>query len=475
MDFWIKHNYNVLFIGRAGVGKSASVIEAFNRSELRWKYFSASTMDPWVDFIGVPKEKEDSNGSYLELVRPQEFQNDEIEALFFDEFSRSHKKVRNAVLELIQFKSINGKKFNNLRMVWAAINPEEDDGGSKYDVDALDPAQMDRFHVKVEMPYLPHAPYFKQKYGNSMASAAIGWWKALPNETKNNVSPRRLDYALDMYKNNGDMRDVLPHEANVSRLITEINYGSIAAKLRNLYKDGDKEKVKQFLAIENNYTASIDAIINKSEYMIFFLPLIEDEKIVSLMAKNAKVMNFLLKNNTQFKTLLIEVVKAGQNKRLVNKIAKELNISLAFLPPKKDFDCIVNDNHHQFKRKTKAVDDYDDALKASEKARMTNTIIRRSVFLNLRNSMPLVPSQKQAIKTLELLSVVVSRSYPSSLHTQSGHFIGLINMINHCFDVLYQSGEKDLRDIQDKHLKIGKAIDFGMKHKKIFYFNFVEK
>ena len=79
-------------------------------------------MHPWVDFIGVPKEKTDDNGnSYLDLVRPQEFQDDEVEAIFMDEFSSfTHKKVRNAVMELIQFKSINGRKFKNLKIVWAS-------------------------------------------------------------------------------------------------------------------------------------------------------------------------------------------------------------------------------------------------------------------------------------------------------------------------------------------------------------------
>ena len=65
------------------------------------------------------KKTDDNGNSYLDLVRPQEFQDDEVEAIFMDEFSR-HKKVRNAVMELIQFKSINGRKFKNLKIVWAA-------------------------------------------------------------------------------------------------------------------------------------------------------------------------------------------------------------------------------------------------------------------------------------------------------------------------------------------------------------------
>jgi MoxR-like ATPase len=53
----------------------------------------------------------DEKGSYLELVRPKAFRDDEVQALFFDEFNRSHKNKRNAVMELMQFKSINGRKF----------------------------------------------------------------------------------------------------------------------------------------------------------------------------------------------------------------------------------------------------------------------------------------------------------------------------------------------------------------------------
>ena len=58
-DFWIENNLNVLLRGKHGVGKTAMVVDAFERNNLKYKYFSASTMDPWVDFIGVPKEKTD--------------------------------------------------------------------------------------------------------------------------------------------------------------------------------------------------------------------------------------------------------------------------------------------------------------------------------------------------------------------------------------------------------------------------------
>ena len=91
-DFWIENNLNVLLRGKHGVGKTAMVVDAFERNNLKYKYFSASTMVRGLT-LSVPKEKTDDNGnSYLDLVRPQEFQDDEVEAIFMDEFSKYTRK-----------------------------------------------------------------------------------------------------------------------------------------------------------------------------------------------------------------------------------------------------------------------------------------------------------------------------------------------------------------------------------------------
>ena len=244
LEFWIRNKYNVLFVGKHGVGKTSIIKQAFDDAGLAWKYFSAATMDPWVDFIGTPKEHKDENGvSYLDLVRPREFQFDTIEALFFDEFNRAPKKVRNAVMELIQFRSVNGKRFNNLKVIWAAINPEDEDDG--YDVEKLDPAQKDRFHVIVSLPYQLHKPYFVQKYGAKVATATNMWWSALAPPVKDEVSPRRVDYALDIHKKGGDIDDVLPSSCGISTLKTLLNNEPLdqqvkkasSAELDDLLKD----------------------------------------------------------------------------------------------------------------------------------------------------------------------------------------------------------------------------------------------
>jgi hypothetical protein len=142
-------------------------------------------------------------------------------------------------MELIQFKSINGHQFKNLEIVWAAVNPEEEKDGDDtqiYDVDRLDPAQADRFHIIADLPYEPHLPYFAQKYGKDVAEAAVNWWNALTKEQKDKVSPRRLDYALDIQLNRGNIRDVLSSDTNPVKLVQAISSSPVLSKLQEHLK-----------------------------------------------------------------------------------------------------------------------------------------------------------------------------------------------------------------------------------------------
>ena len=273
-DFWIENNLNVLLRGKHGVGKTAMVVDAFERKNLKYKYFSASTMDPWVDFIGVPKEQTDENGnSYLGLVRPQEFQDDEVEAIFMDEFSRAHKKVRNAVMELIQFKSINGRKFKNLKIVWAAINPDDDEEFN-YDVDALDPAQEDRFHVQIDVPYKPDVIWFRDTFGKQLANSAVSWWNELPPKVQNHVTPRRLEYALKVYGAKGNLRHVLPTSSNVSKLMRVLSDGPVEEKLVALESRKKLVEARDFIRVENNYRDGLPYIVKSKKLREFFVPCI---------------------------------------------------------------------------------------------------------------------------------------------------------------------------------------------------------
>lgn len=328
LKFWIDNNLNVLLIGEHGTGKTARVKEAFDNAGLKWLYFSAATLDPWVDFIGIPKEAQDENGNkYIELIRPKPFAEDSVEAIFLDEFNRSPKKVRNAVMELLQFKSINGKKFNNLRIVWAAINPDDAkmDGSDEleYDVERLDPAQKDRFEVQVDVPYKPDKGYFLKKFGDDLCENAIDWWNDLEQKSKKLVSPRRLDYALGVYIKGGDIRDVLPANVNVSKLITELKNGSYVKLMKAVFAQGNSDEAKKFLAVRNNYDNTIGRILKSEDMVRFFVPCIGEEDLVNLMANEKKIYEHVIDNCVLYDKTIKNILDVNSTSKLAKKLKKE--------------------------------------------------------------------------------------------------------------------------------------------------------
>lgn len=435
LDFWIQHQCNVLFVGHAGVGKTSMIEAAFNRNNLKWKYFSASTMDPWVDLVGVPKEKIDENGnSYLDLIRPKEFQFDQVEAIFFDEFNRSHKKVRNACMELIQFKSINGKKFNNLKLVWAAINPDDDEN---YDVEKLDPAQKDRFHIYVEIPYKPVKSYFTNKFGENNGKAAISWWDGLSVETKMKVSPRRLSYALDILSKGGDIRYVLPESSNVAKLLTTLKHGPIAETLQKMFDKKEVDIAKTFLAIENNYAASIEWILKKKERIEFFFTTLPPEKISLLLSSNDIVLEIALNHvasNPQIKEIISKIMLVGSNSKILGKVKKA-----AKLNPSLSEDLGLTKPLQPVNLGIRPVASYNgvgsNAMYSTllegwlgwfKKNSFHGTQERKKIYKEMLNNIPVNMTLVESLKTMQLLNDYARHSQVTTI-VKLPNFIGMIN------------------------------------------------
>lgn len=192
LRIYAENNLNVMLVGTHGIGKTTLVKQVADNLGLNLCYYSASTLDPWTDVVGVPKpvdSEEEGSAGYLEFYRPKRIQ--EAEFLFFDELNRAHPRVLNAVLEIVQFKTINGQPLDKLKMVWAAINPP----GSDYVVEDLDPALVDRFHVYLKMEASFPKEYMISKMEKSTASALDAWWNTdLDTAQRAVVTPRRLEY-----------------------------------------------------------------------------------------------------------------------------------------------------------------------------------------------------------------------------------------------------------------------------------------
>ena len=248
LQLYLENDLNILIEGRPGVGKTEQVKSLFNKMNLNWRYFSAATMDPWVDFIGVPKSvKREDGKEVLQLIKPEDFADDKIEALFFDEFNRAPEKVMNAVMELMQFKSINGVKMNNLKVVWAAINPYDEE--NTYSVNKMDQAILERFHIKLKAPYKLNKRYMLKTHGEDSVPF-MSWWEKLPQKIKFEVSPRTLDYAIRVHSIGGDLSDVLPEECNIKSLEKLIADNNVDRHLQSLVKSSNEE-IQKKMTLDN--------------------------------------------------------------------------------------------------------------------------------------------------------------------------------------------------------------------------------
>ncbi len=326
---WIENEYNVLFHGRHGVGKTSLVFSAFEK--MGWKinkdflYFSASTIDPWVDLVGVPSKINKDGHDVLELVRPAHMINSEIKAFFVDEFNRSHKKVRNALMELIQFKSINGLKFPQLKVVWAAVNPD-DDKDLKFDVENLDPAQEDRFHIHIQIPYKPSKKYFAKRFKDQdLAEGLCKWWDSQPDDVKLKISPRRLEYAVDAYFKTNELRYSLPINANIAALKQAIVSGNVEKKLQALISAGDVNETRKWISIENNFNGCKKLISENKVIMKNVLPLLSEEKVVSLLSSNKSIEEEIINNPKFYMKLIENLAKNSPNKKIKQTFQKILS------------------------------------------------------------------------------------------------------------------------------------------------------
>lgn len=292
-------------------------------------YFSAPTLDPWVDLVGVPyalkKEIEGQGVDYLGLLRPEYMVENEPQGIFIDELNRAPKKVRNAVMELIQFGSINGHKFKNLRCVWAAINPE-DDQNLPFDVEPLDPALRDRFHVHVGLPFAPDEAWFAKEFGKETAKAACTWWNKLDQPVKMRISPRRLEYAVRYAQRGLSLRHFLPKECNPTQLATVLRVGLPEEKFRELLKKRDIAEMRKFLAKPNLFDAIQRFVVAEQDAQSFCLPLLDSERLTTLLSKHHAVKEQILCHPLEYKELIRELARGAQNIKLKDECTRLLPV-----------------------------------------------------------------------------------------------------------------------------------------------------
>jgi hypothetical protein len=200
---------NVLLIGRHGTGKTESVRTLATEMGLKLVAFSCATLDPYTELVGVPVPVDrvlptGGTRKALEMIRPLAI--DEADIVFFDELNRARQETQDAVLEIINNRTINGEPLPNLKCCWAAINP----AGEDYNVDELDPALMDRFDVFLEFKPRPSVVYMSQFIPKKRAIALMSWWKAHNKDKRSDyISPRRLMKLGLIYEHTRDNKTLI--------------------------------------------------------------------------------------------------------------------------------------------------------------------------------------------------------------------------------------------------------------------------
>lgn len=306
LQLYLDNSLNVLLEGEGGVGKTAVIKELFNKNFGNdWLYIAGGTCDPFIDLLGIPRpvKDEESGQEVLQFIKPKKLQLNKVKAIFCDEYNRAKKQVMNAMMEIIQFRSLNNEPVPNLKLVWCAINPCDSD----YNIEEkLDRSQKDRFHIHINVPYKLPKDYFENKYGADIFSGAEEWWAELPEQAKKEISPRRLDYAIEIWKMNGDLREVLPPSANFSKLLTNLEHGSIASQLEKMLDEPEKDIVKKLEDI--NIITAIKAKLSDERFMKKFTHLLPDDMISETAPANSKLCEYIKKYSNKFKTSVISAL-----------------------------------------------------------------------------------------------------------------------------------------------------------------------
>lgn len=178
----------LIFWGHSGIGKSELCEQVANTLNIPFVATNLSTLEA-PDLQGLPLIK-DNTTTY---ARPGLLPSGEKGIWLLDEINRAPLEIRQALMQLLTTRSVNGHKLGESWLIVAAGNLSDD--SQEYQVDELDPALEDRFaHFRLVPKISTVINYLKNKHGTD--HLGIRWLtsdNSIVSVNGKGASPRSFD------------------------------------------------------------------------------------------------------------------------------------------------------------------------------------------------------------------------------------------------------------------------------------------
>jgi hypothetical protein len=127
-DFTIETGSNLLVIGPAGSGKTEISLQRVANAKRRGLYLNLSVIEA-PDLVGL-MERHEGRTRYcvpdkFRVLTPEDEGKDDGDVLVVDELDKARPELQNPMLELFQYRSINGTKLNIKAVISTANLPDE--------------------------------------------------------------------------------------------------------------------------------------------------------------------------------------------------------------------------------------------------------------------------------------------------------------------------------------------------------------
>lgn len=124
MDHAILHGTNLMTFGPAGIGKTEIAIQRVAKAGMSHIYLNLSVLEA-PDLLGLPRTTEKGKTTYALPDKFPTINEGDPMILIVDELDKARPELQNPMLELFQFRSINGMRLNIKGVLATGNLPDE--------------------------------------------------------------------------------------------------------------------------------------------------------------------------------------------------------------------------------------------------------------------------------------------------------------------------------------------------------------